>query len=323
MHSKKEIMKALNLNQDIKFVEENLIFLALSGSHAYGLNNSDSDFDYRGITIPPIDYFLTAKNFEQREDKTNDITIYSIVKIFQLAKNANPNILELFFLSSDSIIYKHPIMDRLLENKHLFLSKKVQYSFSGYAFSQLHRIIGHKKWLDNPVEKPNRLKMGLPYNPKINKEKIYSLAVLSKEELKSFLQIDQVDYIFQEVEYYEQQRQYEHYINWQSNRNEKRSVLEEKYHYDSKHAMHLMRLIRVAKEIAIEKTMHTKRPDCDFLMDIRNGKYTYEEIINMAEREEKEIHELFQQSDLPNSVDYDALDKLLLGIIKDFFCLIY
>ena len=39
-------------------VEKSIILLCLTGSRLYGIDNIDSDYDYKGICIPPIKYFF-------------------------------------------------------------------------------------------------------------------------------------------------------------------------------------------------------------------------------------------------------------------------
>jgi len=47
-------------------LKESLIFLAVCGSHAYGLNDEHSDVDVRGICVPTRKYFVSPfSNFEQ------------------------------------------------------------------------------------------------------------------------------------------------------------------------------------------------------------------------------------------------------------------
>ena len=41
-----------------KEVETNTILLCLTGSRLYGIDNIDSDYDYKGICIPPLKYFF-------------------------------------------------------------------------------------------------------------------------------------------------------------------------------------------------------------------------------------------------------------------------
>ncbi|BAZ69080.1 hypothetical protein NIES4106_38490 [Fischerella sp. NIES-4106] len=39
-------------------VEKRCILIGLAGSHGYGLNRPDSDYDYRGVFIAPKRYYL-------------------------------------------------------------------------------------------------------------------------------------------------------------------------------------------------------------------------------------------------------------------------
>ena len=41
-----------------KWVHDNCVYLVLTGSHAYGTNTPESDYDYAGITVPPKEVIL-------------------------------------------------------------------------------------------------------------------------------------------------------------------------------------------------------------------------------------------------------------------------
>ena len=88
------------------------------------------------------------------QDGEIDLVIYDLAKIFQLATDANPNILELLFLDDRDILYQQKSWEILRENRDLFLSKKVKHTYTGYAMSQLKRIKGHRSWLMNLLPKP-------------------------------------------------------------------------------------------------------------------------------------------------------------------------
>ncbi|HWL26789.1 MAG TPA: nucleotidyltransferase domain-containing protein, partial [Ureibacillus sp.] len=52
-------MTDLKLNQsNLDWLEERTIILSPTGSYAYGTNTETSDKDFKGICIPPIDYYL-------------------------------------------------------------------------------------------------------------------------------------------------------------------------------------------------------------------------------------------------------------------------
>ena len=106
------------------------------------------------------------------------------------------------------------------------------------------------------------------------------------------------------------------YWDWEKNRNEKRSELEEKYGYDTKHAMHLIRLLRSGADILEYGVVPVKRNDAQYLLDIRFGKFTYEDIIKESERLSKRVEELSVKSSLPEEPDYKLAKEIMLEIYQ-------
>ena len=167
--------KTLNYQGNLEWFQDSIIFLSLSGSHAYGTNIEGSDIDIKGICVPPLKFFTGfLQTFEQTQLKDPyDAAVFSVRKFCSLAADNNPNILELLFLEPDSIIFKDPVMDLLIDNRDLFLSKKCRFTYSGYAHSQLKRIKTHRRYLLNPIEKqPTREDFGLPPRTLIPKDQL-------------------------------------------------------------------------------------------------------------------------------------------------------
>jgi uncharacterized protein len=122
----------------------------------------------------------------------------------------------------------------------------------------------------------------------------------------------------QERQYASAKREWDQYQNWKKNRNVTRSALEEKYGYDTKHAYHLVRLIRMCREVLLTGKVQVKRPDKDELLAIRNGAWTYDQLIEFAEREELELNELYNTSQtLPKVPNKEKLDKLCIEMIEE------
>jgi len=313
-----EVYQRLALPKELSFVRDNLLYMVLAGSHAYGTNTAESDEDFRGVCIAPLRYYMTNQGFEQREDKTNDITVYSINKFFQLASEVNPNIIELLFIDPKEAVYVHPLMEEILKKKDMFLSRKAEHTFLGYAYAQLQRIRTHKKWLDKPLTQPKREDFGLEPVPRIAHEKIKAFYTLGAD-CYNMVGSDFGDYLRREDAFNTAQSSWDKYNGWQKSRNPKRFELEKAYSYDVKHGMHLCRLLCMAEEIAVERTIKVRRPDAEFLLDIRNGKFTYEEILQWAADKEARVKAAFERSSLPWGVNHEAINSLLENTLRSFF----
>lgn len=108
--------------------------------------------------------------------------------------------------------------------------------------------------------------------------------------------------------------QHKNYWAWKTNRNEKRSCLEEQFGYDTKHAMHLVRLLRMAEEILKNGVVNVKRPDALELLGIRNGEWKYEELLSFCEDKDQYIRgELYKKSELRKTPDIKLASEVLIN----------
>lgn len=124
-----------------KHLGSNIILLGLGGSYSYGMNiEGKSDIDIRGVALNSKEEILLLQNFGQVVDENTDTTIYSFNKMVNLLCKANPNVMEQLGLNPEHYLYIHPIGQVLLNNSKLFLSKRVVYSFAGYAKEQLKKL---------------------------------------------------------------------------------------------------------------------------------------------------------------------------------------
>ena len=117
---------------------------------------------------------------------------------------------------------------------------------------------------------------------------------------------------FNEDIYTQDKKEHTNYWTWKNNRNQVRSELEQKFGYDTKHALHLIRLMTMCKEILTNHVVNVKRPDAKQLLEIREGKYTYDEIITMADQLESEVKSLYNTTTLRKSVDTAVAAELLI-----------
>ncbi len=112
-------------------------------------------------------------------------------------------------------------------------------------------------------------------------------------------------------------RQYAEYQTWVKERNPKRYEANLDKNYDSKNMMHCFRLMHMAGEIAEGKGMILQRTwDRQFLMDVRNHQFEYEEIIEKLEEEKERMNQLMEQSTIREKIDTDFVNQLMIDIRK-------
>lgn len=116
-------------------------------------------------------------------------------------------------------------------------------------------------------------------------------------------------------------RDYKDYKEWEKNRNPVRYESNLGHNYDAKNVMHCMRLVRMAKELAQGKGFNVVRTwDRDYLLDIRNHKFEYEDVIAQLEKEKLEMEEAIKSCTLPEKVDFDKVNDLLYDVrLKYYF----
>ena len=116
-------------------------------------------------------------------------------------------------------------------------------------------------------------------------------------------------------------RDYKDYKEWEKNRNPVRYESNLGHNYDAKNVMHCMRLVRMAKELAQGKGFNVVRTwDRDYLLDIRNHKFEYEDVMAQLEKEKLEMEEAIKSCTLPEKVDFDKVNDLLYDVrLKYYF----
>lgn len=305
---------------NLAWLSSRTILLTVHGSHAYGLATADSDVDIKGVAVPPKEYFTGfLHRFEQAESKNPDLTVFDIRKFFQLAADCNPNIIEILWTDESDLIQCSEVGHQLRHFRGNFLSQKAKYTFSGYAIAQLKRIKTHRKWLlDPPSHKPTREEFGLPETKLISADEMGAIEAVERSEGGGASFSENTMAIYQrERSYHNALMHFQQYENWKKQRNPARAELEAQWGYDSKHAMHLVRLMRMCEEILRTGQVVVKRPDHEELLAIRNGAWSYDQLIEWAEKQDKLMDDLLKQTTLPHSADRRYLDAICRGIVEE------
>lgn len=117
-----------------------------------------------------------------------------------------------------------------------------------------------------------------------------------------------------EKKYRSAMKHWDAYQSWKSHRNPARAALEREHGYDTKHAMHLIRLMRMGIEVLESGELHVRRHDAEELLAIRDGAMTFEDLMTSAEELKARMEQAASAARLPVEVDQDAADALLLEL---------
>lgn len=113
---------------------------------------------------------------------------------------------------------------------------------------------------------------------------------------------------------------YRNYKDWETHRNPIRYESNLKKSYDAKNMCECFRLINCGIEIANGKGYIVDRSgiDGDFLLDVKNHKYEYDELMKLLEVRKSEMETAMENSKLRDDVDVNLVNELYHNIRKNF-----
>jgi predicted nucleotidyltransferase len=302
---------------------DNIILLTTGGSHAYGTNIETSDLDIRGIAVERPKEIIGLSNFEQFVNTETDTTIYGLRKIISLLLNCNPNTIEILGTKQEQVFKINKYGQMLRGNIDLFLSKKAIGSFGGYATAQLRRLqnaLARDSYPETEKEKhilktiegsmltfEDRYKEFTKGDIKLYIDKSDKADV----ETEIFLNVSLNNYPLRDFKniYSEMSQIITDYgkLNHRNSKKDEPHLL--------KHAMHLIRLFLMGIEILEGKGVNTYREyDRELLLDIRDGKYSYEQIFEMVDEYEKKFKYAGDNTSLPQKPDYNKVEEMIMEI---------
>lgn len=316
-----------NFLRDNTELKDNICLLTLGGSYAYGTNIESSDIDIRGIATNSKKNILLRKDFEQVVDINTDTTIYSFDKILKLLANCNPNTIEMLGCKKEHYI-TNEIGDLILKNKEIFLSKKVIYTFGGYANAQLRRLqnaLARDSYKQD--ERLNHIFGTISHMiPELNSR--YSFG---ENNLNIYIDKADINSGYENEIYFDVNlqhypiRDFNGFISEMTNvvkqydKLGKRNTKKDDLHLN-KHMMHLVRLYLMCFDILEFHEINTYREnDISLLMDIRNGKFLKDgkvdnEFFDLINKLEDKLNKLSKTTTLPENPDYKRINNLQIYI---------
>jgi predicted nucleotidyltransferase len=294
------------------------------------LNTPDSDEDYCGVYLPDISDYLSLKSPKEILDlglKDKDIngkntkeaidcSIYEFKKFVKLCLKCNPNIIEMLFANKDEILYIdadfRPFLKMLREN---CISKdKIENSFYGYANAQKKKMF---EKTDNLLDVKSAYEFLLTRIDEDRKKLIIELIndkdyqkhfkfkrdyVMIGKGIKKFIKGDTVHNVFKKLE-----RALDSYGCRTS------SMIDNKYNF--KFASHLFRLIIEGILLFEKGYIEYPLPDTEFIMNVKKGKYSREEITELSDVYIKKFRKAYENSSLTNKQNFDKINEEVMQFI--------
>ena len=337
-----------------KHLGNNIMLLALGGSHAYGTNIKTSDIDIRGCAFNKPQDLIGLSSFDEVVDKNTDTTIFSFMKLIKLLCNCNPNTIEILGCLPEHYLFLTEQAKQLIDNRKMFLSRKAAFSFGGYANAQLRKLenaLARDEYSLNDKEKHilgtlTEMLKGIKYRYKdiktyankdflntIGEDKSKTLIESEKNGIYLYIDKSEKDELDNEIHISARfegypLRDFKNVVFDMNNivkdfeKINQKNKKKDDAHLN-KHAMHLVRLFLMAIDVFEKEEIITYRKDeHDLLMSIRNGEFQKEdrtfraEFFEMVDNYQKRLEYAVENSGLPEYPDYKKIEEFVMDVNK-------
>jgi hypothetical protein len=302
------------------------------GSVAYGVSSDTSDMDLYGFAIPPkedvfphlggeiMGFGRQKKRFEQyqehhiRDDlamggsgREYDISVFNIVKYFQLAMENNPNMIDSLFTPLNCLVHITKVGNMVREKRKLFLHKGAWHKFKGYAYSQLNKMSEKLRVQVREFESRHGIPSSNYLDERLQQLRNYRDGVIDAYPI-AFATMSENDFDI-----------YRTLVARASETPQgKRKPLVEKYGYDVKFAYHVIRLLNEVQQILLDGDIDLCR-NSEELKSIRRGEWTEEDLRRVAADREHSLEDVYNKSTLRHSPDEEQIKALLLQCLEEHY----
>jgi len=299
------------------------------GSKLYGTATPNSDIDYCGVFIAPKELYLgfqginevnlstVSKQSNGKNDKDAiDRKLYELRQFCNLALANNPNILEILYAPLDDFVFSNHLGKHLINKRYLFPHKGLIKKFGGYAQSQKKKmIVKRDNMLD--IERGIELLKSLD-DPNHNYVVQHKKAILNSNDrihdtgqhlMIGDISIQKNETIKKALKKLEDRKdrfssRFDDYVS--------------KFGYDTKFASHLIRLLIEGYEFLRDGELTFPLKEKDLILDIKSGKYTIEEILEMADDYENRMNQALLNSPLPQQGENtEQVERVMINMIEE------
>lgn len=319
------------------WLPNNIQYETYMGSHSYGVADTSvktklPDYDVYGFAIPPkemifphlagniIGFGPKPQSFDQwqehhvmESDPSNnvskewDLQIFGIVRLFELCRENNPNMIDSLFTPESCVIHITKVGRMVRDNRKMFLSKECFVKFRGYAASQLKKTekVANSKEIETIWK--FEIDHNIPRSTKIseveNEIEARKKGTNSSKELKNLNDKILNDYL----EIYNKGLE-------SSTRFEDRKINGQ----DVKFLYHLIRLYDECEQIILHGDIDLQRAR-ETMKAVRRGEWTTEQVNNWVKAKEISLEKSFAECKLPAKAPTESLKKLLLSCLEEHY----
>ena len=318
-YAKSQIKKARGLNKKINWEvpERKGILDFVYTYHKQGSSKIQNWLEYRNlkqkycglVNVPNMhdnysvfydwgNHFLNENvSFKDLKEAYLDDNVYDTINIVKRLKDGEKNL---------NLLKK--LHKAQFKNMVNFIMEKYDLRSTSAYFPKMKTLRRLNEWFNN--QKP------IGYKGMTNKEETSNELRLSSVE-KDVLPICQISY--NKDGYSSHCRVWKEYQDWIKHRNPVRYESNLKKSYDAKNMCECFRLINCGIEIARGEGYKVDRSniDADFLLDVKNHKYEYNELMEMLEKKNDEMEKAMAESTIPDKIDVEFVNDLLLKIRKE------
>ena len=317
-YAKSQIKKARGLNKKINWdvPERKGILDFVYTYHKQGSSKIHNWLEYRNlkqkycglVNVPNMhdnysvfydwgNHFLNENvTFDDLKEAYLDNNVYDTINIVKRLKNDEKNL---------DLVKK--LRKAQFKNMVNFIMEKYDLCSTSAYFPKMKTLRRLNEWFYN--QKP------IGYKGMTNEEETSNELRLSSVE-KDVLPICQISY--NKDGYSSHCRVWKEYQDWIKHRNPIRYESNLKKSYDAKNMCECFRLINCGIEIARGEGYKVDRSniDANFLLDVKNHKYEYNELMEMLEKKNDEMEKAMAESTIPEKIDVEFVNDLLLKIRK-------
>lgn len=318
-----------------------IILKIRSGSHLYGTNTENSDKDYLGVYLNTKEELLGLQTSEELTDNIEskaengrntkdavDCKYYELRKFCRLAMNGNPTVLEILFVNPENILEITKEGEELLKLKQDFISKRIYNSFMGYAFSQKKKAFIKSENLQKIINAYEKINLFL------NDHTIYLYMTYKCISENSYNNIPALN---QYVEEFKNERDAEMIkigdlifpidISIKKLREALKIRLDKaswrkdgmlQYGCDYKFMSHNVRLLMEGIELMNTKNLILPLSYKDIILKIKTGNMNNQDIVNLMEAYETELHKYKDNNNLPDKADYNKINDFIINTYYNY-----